>query len=260
MKIFFFFIINFISAIILNQITLSANRNKLNIFTSIIIYFLILTPIIRLDNYIIISIVCFLMTMIGYYIQIIPLSSDNKLNVLNLGLLSCICSLYNMSYIILFPLIIIWMIFLQKISLRLLIILLVSFFLPFLVLKLDIFFLNISLENMKLNKVSSTNMSTTFSYYHIFMYLLVFASVIEIIKHFKRKKNQYKYMYFIFLFIPLCCNVSNTLFSSTNIIIPLVHIKTLLILNYIMYSRYYQFGTILVGLWLITLLIETISI
>ena len=67
-------------------------------------------------------------------------------------------------------------------------------------------------------------------------------------------------MYFIFLLIPLVCNISDTLFSSTNIIIPLVHIKTLLILNYIMYSRYYQFGTILVGLWLITLLIETISI
>ena len=260
MKIFFFLIINIISAIILNQTTYSANRNKLNIFTSIIIYLLIINPTIGSDNYIIVSMICFLMTMIGYYLQIITSSSENKLNVFNVGFLSGICSLCNISHLILLPLIIIWMTFLQKISLRLLIILLLGFFLPFLVLKFDIFSLNISLENMMSNKVSSPNMSTTFSYYHIFMYLIILVSVTEVLKHFKRKKNQYKYMYFIFLLIPLVCNISDTLFSSTNIIIPLVHIKTLLILNYIMYSRYYQFGTILVGLWLITLLIETISI
>ena len=260
MKIFFFFIINLISAIILNYITHYGGRKKINIFTSIIIYFLILFPISSLDNYIVISIICFFMTMIGYYLQVVSLSSDNKLNAFNLGLLSGICSLFNIIYIILFPLIVIWMSFLQKMSLRLLIILSVGLLSPFLVLKFDIFSLNISFESIKLNVVSTNNTNTYFSYYYIFMYLLIFASVYEIIKHFKKKKNYHKYMYFIFLLIPLCCNVSNTLFSSINFIIPLVHIKTLVIVNYLMYSKYYQFGTFLVGLWLLTLLIETIRI
>ena len=114
MKIFFFLIINIISAIILNQTTYSANRNKLNIFTSIIIYLLIINPTIGSDNYIIVSMICFLMTMIGYYLQIITSSSENKLNVFNVGFLSGICSLCNISHLILLPLIIIWMTFLQK--------------------------------------------------------------------------------------------------------------------------------------------------
>tara|TARA_B100000963_G_C22597069_1_gene658395 strand:+ start:817 stop:1599 length:783 start_codon:yes stop_codon:yes gene_type:complete len=260
MKIFFFFIINFISAIILNNIAHYGSRKKINIFTCIIIYFLILFPVLWLDDYIIISTICFLMTMIGYYLQVISFSSENKLNAFNLGLLSSMCSLFNIIYIVLFPLIVIWISFLQKMSFRLLIILLAGFLIPFLVLKFDIFSFNISLESMNLNIVSTTNKSTNFSYYHIFMYLLIFASAYEIIKHFKKKKNYHKYMYFIFLFIPICCNVSNTLFSSINFIIPLVHIKTLVIVNYIIYSKHYQFGTFLVGLWLLTLLIETIRI
>ena len=260
MKIFFFFIINFISAIILNHITHYGIRKKINIFTVISIYFLILFPLLWMDNYIIISTICFLITMIGYYLQAISLSSENKLNAFNLGLLCSICSLFNIIYIVLFPLIVIWMSFLQKISFRLLIILLVGFIIPFFVLKFDIFSLNISLEGMKLNIISTTNMNTSFSNYHIFMYLLIFASAYEIIKHFKKKKNYYKYMYFIFLFFPLCCNVLNSLLSSVNFLIPLVHIKTLVIVNYIIYSKYYQFGTFLVGLWLLTLLIEAIRI
>ena len=260
MKIFFFFILNFISAVILNHITQYGSRKKINIFASIIIYFLILFPVLWLDNYIIISTICFLITMIGYYLQAVSISSENKLNAFNLGLLCSICSLFNIIYIVLFPLIVIWMSFLQKMSIRLLIILLVGLLTPFLILKFDIFSLNISFESMKLNMVSTNNTSTNFSYYYIFMYLLIFASAYEIIKHFKKKKNYYKYMYIIFLFIPLCCNVSNTLFSSINFIIPFVHVKTLVIVNYIMYSKYYQFGTFLVGLWLLTLLIETIII
>lgn len=260
MKIFFFFIINFISATILNYITRYGGRKKINIFTSIIIYFSILFPVLWLDNYIIISTVCLFISMIGHYLQTVSLTSDNKINAFNLGLLSGLCSLFNIIYIILFPLIVIWMSFLQKMSLRLLIILSVGLLTPFLVLKFDIFSLGISLESMKLNTVSTTSTSTNFSYYYVFMYLLFFASVYEIIKHFKKKKNYHKYMYFIFLLIPICCNVSNTLFSSINFIIPLVHIKTLVIVNYIMYSKYYQFGTFLVGLWLLTLLFETIKI
>ena len=260
MKIFFFFIINFISAIILKHINHYGSGKKINIFTIIIVYFLILFPVLWLDNYLIISTICFFVTMMGYYLQIVSLSFDNKLNAFNLGLLSGICSLFNIIYIILFPLIVIWMSFLQKMNLRLLIILSVGLLTPFLVFKFDIFSLNISFESMKLNIISTTNTSTNFSYYYIFMYLLIFASVYEIIKHFKKKKNYHKYMYLIFLLIPLCCNVSNTLFSSINFIIPLVHIKTLVIVNYIMYSKYYHIGTFLVGLWLLTLLFETIKI
>ena len=56
--------------------------------------------------------------MIGYYLQAVSISSENKLNAFNLGLLCSICSLFNIIYIVLFPLILIWMSFLQKMSIK----------------------------------------------------------------------------------------------------------------------------------------------
>ena len=256
LKVSMFLFINFLNSIAYNNIILKQKTIKKPSYLTGFIYFILSLPLVNLENNVVILISSFL--LINLYGNIINLhqSHEIKKTILKISFfLSCLL-IIDFQFILFFPLTIGTLFYYQQFNWRNIIIQLLS-----IVYVIGTFyafaFLFFSSNNWGGGIIQNMNYLQLFNYPIIItLFITLLFALTELNKNFYKKTESSKKGFYILFCFFLITIASVIIFRSFNFAYLIAIPTTIVISNYLIYTKYKKFRTFLLGLLIILFILK----
>ena len=249
-----------ISSFIINNSVLKNSILKIPSHTTSFLFIILSIPIVTFHHNWSIIISLFLVTLI--YSEIIGLYNNHmiKLRVLKTGLITGLIIVLNNYFIPLYILIIISLIYYKRFNLQYFLIQLLGFIYPFLFLYSGIFLEYVDSSKYKLFHLIQPNYSdiTQYKLFIIVVFGLFIISIKELYFNFYKKKEIAKKGFYILLLILFISILYAMCFQRIDYLYFLIIPFSIIISNYLIYLNSTKFRTFLLGLLLISFIINFI--